>query len=460
MKNSKKKDKSSVVEGKKVTRRGFLRGVGALGLGIAASSSMGEFVSAALPKGPMKLSVWTWENPQQRPWIEKRIKMYMEKYPNITIDFQWFPFTDLGKKVTVGFATGTAPDGFTTGDWLMPTWLARDLIVPLDVQELGYSSTKAFREDFPAAFVAGSFKDGKVYGFPIWFYGYLNYLNTKHFKEVGLDPEKDQPQTWEQLGQVAKKLTKKEGDKFIRQGFKFAMHAPMWTTIQFNPILLQCGGAWFDKSGKCIINNAAGVKAMTIRASIKRQYGAEDPADTIATMPLPMMDFLRERSSMFCTHQIPPSAVKSQNPTMEAEGYYRPAQMPGVEANKRYSTSYGFNFVINSQASKDKQEVLHDLYRFVMSDLVDCWEATKPFTPARKSGWADDPRVKNFPYIDEIIKSRDIGAMLPRTVVYNEMADILHRAVQKVMLTNADIKATLDEAAAEVDRATAEFKKS
>jgi hypothetical protein len=44
--------------------------------------------------------------------------------------------------------------------------------------------------------------------------------------------------------------------------------------------------------------------------------------------------------------------------------------------------------------------------------------------------------------------------------VWSELADAMHRAVQKVMLNNADIKVALDEAAAEVDRATAEFKKS
>ncbi len=39
--------------------------------------------------------------------------------------------------------------------------------------------------------------------------------------------------------------------------------------------------------------------------------------------------------------------------------------------------------------------------------------------------------------------------------VFNELADSMHRAVQKIMLTNADIQKTLDDAAAEVDRATA-----
>jgi len=457
MRNSEKNKKFSGTGGKMISRRGFLKGVGALGLGLAAASSLGK-VASAQPKGPVKLSLWTWENPQQRPWIHKRVKMFMEKNKGVQVDFQWFTFTDLGKKVSVGYATGTAPEGFSTGTWLMPTWLTRNMIAPMDVKKLGYSSLQAFIDDYPKAFIASAVKGGKVYGYPIYFYGFINYLNTNHFKEAGLDPVRDQPKTWEELGEVAKKLAIKKGTKFERQGFKFAMHAAMWTMVQFNPILHQCGGSWFDKDGKCTLNSQAGVRAMTIRASIIRKYGAEDPADTIATSPLPMMDFLKEKTAMFSTHQIPPAAVKSQNEKMAAEEYYRPVQMPGVDPNKRYPSAYGFNFVINVNASKEKQEVLHDLYQFIMSDLIDCWKDTQPFTPARKSGWADDPQVKGFPHLDEIIKARDNGVFLPETPIYNELADIIHQAVQRVTLDNADIKRTLDEAAAQVDKASEEFK--
>ena len=104
--------------------------------------------------------------------------------------------------------------------------------------------------------------------------------------------------------------------------------------------------------------------------------------------------------------------------------------------------------------------MLHDLYRFIMSDPIDCWKDTAPFTLARKSGWADNPLVKNFPHVDEIIRARDNGVPLPRSLVYNEMADALHRAVQQIMLNNADIQKSLNEAAAEIDRATAAYKKT
>ena len=255
------------------SRRSVVKGLGATGVAAGTAFSLAGRAGAQA-KAPVKLSFWTFDNPQQRPWLNKRIKMFTEKNPNVSVDFQWFPFGDLGKKISVGFATGTAPDGFVSQDWFMPIWFDKNLLAPLDVQRLGYSSLDAFTGDFAPAFVSGAVKDGKAYGFPLWFYGYCNYLNTKHFKEVGLDPVKDAPATWEQLGEVAKRLTIKNGDKFTRQGFKFAMHAAAWTVIQFNPILLGAGGAWFDKDGKSTINNAAGVKAMTVRASIAKKYAA------------------------------------------------------------------------------------------------------------------------------------------------------------------------------------------
>ena len=177
--NSDQESKSQL-DKNSVQRRKLILAGGAATIG---ASVVPYDVVFAQGKAPMELSFWMFENPQQRPWVHKRIKMYMEKNPHIKIDFQAFPFSDLGKKLSVGFATGTAPEGFITGDWLMPTWMSKGLIAPLDVTKLGYSSMVAFTSDYPPAFVDGAVVNGKAYGYPLWFYGFPNYINTRHFKK-------------------------------------------------------------------------------------------------------------------------------------------------------------------------------------------------------------------------------------------------------------------------------------
>ena len=86
------------------TRRGVLRGLGAAGMGVAAAAPLARRVMAQA-KAPVKIAFWTFDNPQQRPWLHKRIKLFMEQNPNVTVDFQWFPFGDLGKKLSVGIGT-------------------------------------------------------------------------------------------------------------------------------------------------------------------------------------------------------------------------------------------------------------------------------------------------------------------------------------------------------------------
>ena len=130
------------------------------------------------------------------------------------------------------------------------------------------------------------------------------------------------------------------------------------------------------------------------------------------------------------------------------------------EPGKGNSTTYGFNLVINARASKEKQEVLHDLYRFIMSDPLDCWKDTAPFTLARKSGWADNPAGQGLPVRrrDHQRQGRGRVRCRARWSTTRWPTPCIAR-VQQIMLNNADIKTSLDEAAAEVDRATGHYKK-
>ena len=168
------------------TRRGMLRSLGAAGIGAAAVAPLGRRVMAQA-KAPVKIAFWTFDNPQQRPWVHKRVKLFMEQNPNVTVDFQWFPFGDLGKKLSVGFATGTAPEGSSarTGScrhgWTRACWrrsTSSGWVMPPDGihrrLRAGLRRRRRPRTARSTAIRCGSTATAI-------------YLNTKQFKEVGLD---------------------------------------------------------------------------------------------------------------------------------------------------------------------------------------------------------------------------------------------------------------------------------
>jgi len=116
----------------------------------------------------------------------------------------------------------------------------------------------------------------------------------------------------DELGEVAKRLTIKQGKSSTRQGFKFAMHAAQWTMIQLNPIV-------FAQSAGSGSTRAADARSTTrrdeghdIRASLARQFGAETPPTP--SRRFPPADGLAEgalRHVQLSPH--PACGIKSQN---------------------------------------------------------------------------------------------------------------------------------------------------
>src|SRR2546430_4450751 len=60
---------------------------------------------------------------------------------------------------------------------------------------------------FPYTTLFRSIHDGKLYAVPMIAATFSLYLNRKHFQEAGLDPDKDYPRTWEDIGRRSEEHT-------------------------------------------------------------------------------------------------------------------------------------------------------------------------------------------------------------------------------------------------------------
>ncbi|RGD57851.1 ABC transporter substrate-binding protein [Kitasatospora xanthocidica] len=105
----------------------------------------------------------------------------------------------------------------------------------------------------------------------------LLYLNTDAFKEAGLDPAQA-PKDLAELGELAKKLTKKDGDgKTVRYGFGAAIYG--WFVEQ---LLAESGTMYCDndngrgnKAGKVVFDSAQGAQIVQWWADlVKGGYAA------------------------------------------------------------------------------------------------------------------------------------------------------------------------------------------
>ena len=107
-----------------------------------------------------------------------------------------------GTKLATAFASGQGPDIFiiSPGDFLRyyNGGVLLDLTPHIDAD--------AAKADFPEGVIANRKVDGKIYGMPMEVEPMAFYYSVKAFEDAGLN-ENDVPKTWDELLELAKKLT-------------------------------------------------------------------------------------------------------------------------------------------------------------------------------------------------------------------------------------------------------------
>lgn len=140
----------------------------------------------------------------------RAIADYQELHPNVTIEVNnSLGWGDYWSKLPVAVASGTGPDLMHFhlnwyGDFIP------ELAEPYP-EDLAQALIKDFRGVEPMIY------EGKVYTIPVGDMTGAIFYNKEMWKEAGLT-EADIPQTWDELREVAKKLTKTEGDKIVVNG--------------------------------------------------------------------------------------------------------------------------------------------------------------------------------------------------------------------------------------------------
>ncbi|MCC6419190.1 MAG: extracellular solute-binding protein [Gemmataceae bacterium] len=398
----------------------------------------------------MQLVFWGFTLPTQVEYINQLIKEYTAQHPNVSIQVDNVSYTDLEKKLLVAMGTGTGPDMFAINIGWLPPYFEKNNLAAISPQALNYASLDALKEAYLPGTVDPFVKDGKLFALPYYLNTVSLFLNSNDFKEAGLDPDKDYPKTWDQVVEVGKKLTKVEGGKITRQGFRFTFVNPVWTQFIFEPLINQAGGATLGPDGKCAMNSPAGVKAMDILASFVRQK-VMDPNLSVATAPLPTLDIAKGVTSMETGHPLTVDFIRTNNPAMWESKSFKVVPFPQIDPSKRVTLLSGNVFAINGAASADKVAVAQDFTRHLVSRPAD-W-LTKVAAVAPVKALANTAEAKAFPYLDVIMDDMKYGRVTTWSKNAPDVVAAEHRALEAVVLNNVNSKQALDQACQEVNRA-------
>lgn len=162
----------------------------------------------SIPDGDVNFR-WIDSGDIKAQFLKAYFTAFSEKFPNVTIQYDALPWTEINRIVPLGVQNGDAHDVFalpqevTLGEAVAQGWVAPlEEIVP---------DFEAWRDQFPfGTFLDGVHVfDGKTYSVPLNSskrYWTMNFYNIDLLQDAGYDPA-ETPLTWDTYREAARKIT-------------------------------------------------------------------------------------------------------------------------------------------------------------------------------------------------------------------------------------------------------------
>ena len=159
--------------------------------------------------------------------IDGLVGDFNKSHPDIQVRATYTGNYDVAlQKIQASKLAGTLPDVAVTEISSVPVLGALGAAQPLD-DLIAVSGGQQFLNRFWPSMLLNCLYGGKFYGVPFQRSTPVMYYNKDAFAEAGLDPEKP-PLTWEELVNVAQKLTRRERDRTTRWGLELPLEAFNW----------------------------------------------------------------------------------------------------------------------------------------------------------------------------------------------------------------------------------------
>ncbi|MGH2367449.1 MAG: extracellular solute-binding protein [Chloroflexota bacterium] len=429
-------------------RRQLALGTGGLGaLAAGALGACGPLAGTETPEArtstPVKLTT-VLHNSNAKRIYEEHFPEFKEKYPHV--DAEWVLSSAIQgkegheKKIATLIVAGTPPDVFIP--WMQPggAFLARGWAAPIDATAIGFKSVNqvldqyAWREALDIARW-----QGKHYGLPNEVSNYCLYLNNQLFRKAGLDPEKDWPKTWEDMVEVAQRLTIREGSEITQRGYRIRVESPHLT---WGGQAYQVMGHWLKAdSRKVAINTPGAIQTL--------QYWRDwHHVHRLGSPELAKKDTFRQGTLAMTTYgSWYASGVKKNAPDIYRDYSVRPFPRFRNKKHDHGTHNYGYALLVSSQVPPERQKAAWQLSWFSTFNFPDdhmqeggLFIPTKPYVNSAAFKEFSDPPLTVF------LEDMKQSTYFPTTPHFDEITDVLNESFAKAWQDGQAAKDALDEA--------------
>lgn len=417
----------------------------------AAACSAPPAGSPPPTKAPVHLT-YLLHNATKMQVDQRHLPEYTAQNPHVTVEFSQVPDSELSGKITALFAAGTGPEIYNPWSGASTGFIARGWAAEIDTKALGLGSVQKLIDAYawPGALDGWKWK-GKYYGLPTEISNYCLYINNRMFRKAGLDPEKDYPKDWDQMIEIAQRLTVRDGGQIVQRGFEPDYGRPHlhWAGHAYQLI-----GPVLTEDGKVNLNNEGAARTLQWWADWSQKYQLGSPK-----LPLPGSTFYEEKLAMWASGSWYAPGVRTNNPALFEDMTVKPFPRWKDKKYDHGTHVYGYAMLVSSQVSRDVQAEAWRLAWFFSSYPADHLAAGGLFQPKRD--FVESPAFKAFkdiPFLDVFLDDMKKSTYHAKTPAFDPFTQVLKEQLPKAWTDGQPAKQVLPDVQRAVERVVAENK--
>lgn len=417
---------------------------------LALAFVLGSFASA---QNEVNLTYLTHWPPEQVAMLEEAIASYVELEPNVNINVHAVPFGNLLSTLRTQAASPSGPTITSIYELWLPELVRDEVAAPAPEPY-----AQDVRENWTEGTISSASVEETVYGYPNEVNLYALNYNKRLFEEAGLSGP---PETWEELIDYAKRLTKRdESGNIIQQGFGLINSWPAGVVHPWLSLVYSNGGQLLA-SGEPQLTSDATMAVTELYHQLIFEDQVTDPAmgtaNASTTGPY-LQNFANGRTAMIIMANWWESALKSSM----GEDFQNVATAPipvGPNGSGSHAVSYAWLTTVNGQAGEAQQAAAWEFLQWLNSpessengsSAMGNILMSMGIMPSRTSDIEAHAERLNTPFLSAYVNELPDAIPFPTDNGGEQMTTIVQSWLEQVEFGQASPQEAMEAAQAEIE---------